>query len=569
MISNIKEKKSSLSPHLSEGELPSSLEDQVDSIEGSDDNQPLADESMLIDRVPDWMKMSPTAATWTAVIGGLFLLLSYLPLWHADLWGHVSYGRAIWTAGQIPATEALLPLANGVPIVDSSWMSQVVMYLMEAQFGFAGIQFLYALCITVAIGVLMRWSYLRTGSVKTSLLGLAAFLLVSWGSLRAAQPVLAGVACYSVLLTMLMSRKWNPRNWIYVPVLFGVWANLHISWTIGLVLLACFTVGRACDVLLRTKNVCCALTNFKTVRTFMLFELAAIAVLINPYGLGVYFDAWALIQNRNLSDLFIYDPLTLRSFAGIAVAAVGVVALIVFRFTPRRIQTAEAIVLVGFLIAAMWSSHLLLWWGPVAALFLVRHLAAIWKKYPTENLSEEDLEEDLEEGDSLRSGLWTIVTIGLAWIFFAYTPFGMTLLHGQPKELEKQIQREKRSVSKLTPAAAVRYWNEHSKPGLIYNAFEWGDYLIYKGTSNTQIFVGSQVQNLPREVWNDYLHISRMGSSWEDKLDRYGVNVIFIDHASRTSMINQLKRNMNWKLDYDDGVAVIFLRRKPIGNFEN
>ena len=48
---------------------------------------PLADASMLEDKVPEGLKASRVLAGFSVFIGLLFLFLSFRPLWHTDLWG--------------------------------------------------------------------------------------------------------------------------------------------------------------------------------------------------------------------------------------------------------------------------------------------------------------------------------------------------------------------------------------------------------------------------------------------------------------------------------------------------
>ena len=86
----------------------------------------LPDETCLENRSPDWLAAPRVLAGFTVFVGLIFLFFNYRPLWHTDLWGHLSYGRLLWETGGFPATEPLMPLATGVPFVDTAWLSQLV-----------------------------------------------------------------------------------------------------------------------------------------------------------------------------------------------------------------------------------------------------------------------------------------------------------------------------------------------------------------------------------------------------------------------------------------------------------
>ncbi len=75
------------------------------------------------------LRTTPAFPLLALPIGLAFLALSSLPLWHTDLWGHLAYGRFIWQAGSIPATEPFMPLSRGVELVDTAWLSQVIGFL--------------------------------------------------------------------------------------------------------------------------------------------------------------------------------------------------------------------------------------------------------------------------------------------------------------------------------------------------------------------------------------------------------------------------------------------------------
>src|SRR5260370_37918413 len=47
-----------------------------------------------------------------ALLGLFLLVLSYVPLWHPDIWGHLKFGQRIVPHGQ---TDALSPFAEHAP----------------------------------------------------------------------------------------------------------------------------------------------------------------------------------------------------------------------------------------------------------------------------------------------------------------------------------------------------------------------------------------------------------------------------------------------------------------------
>ena len=164
-----------------------------------------------------------------------------------------------------------------------------------------------------------------------------------------------------------------------------------------------------------------------------------------------------------------------------------------------------------------------------------------------------------------RSGLSTVAMLGVMWIAFAYSPFGMRVLHGAAKSPEEAAQRMQRSASIQTPIAASQYLKEHPPVGLSFNTYEWGDYLLWDGPPGAKWFLASHAHLVPREVWEDYFRISAAGADWENKLDRYGVNTVVLDRNVSPELVKAIKeKTTTWKLEFEDRVSAIFVRRKPV-----
>ncbi|HLQ43098.1 MAG TPA: hypothetical protein VK137_00095, partial [Planctomycetaceae bacterium] len=154
---------------------------------------PLADAALLTDKVPEHLKVPRVLAGFSVLLGVLFLFLSFRPLWHTDLWGHLAYGRTIVTAHALPATEPLMPLSAGVPFVDTAWLTQVVGFAMFNRLGITSLSFLYAASITAIAALLLYRGYQRSRSAGLALSGLLLWLWGCWQHLSIVRPQLAGM----------------------------------------------------------------------------------------------------------------------------------------------------------------------------------------------------------------------------------------------------------------------------------------------------------------------------------------------------------------------------------------
>ncbi len=509
----------------------------------------LPDASVLEEKVPDCLKLSAKTTICVAFVGLVFMFLSFRPVWHTDVWGHLAYGELVWESGKLPKTEPLMPLSAGVSFVDSAWLTQIIGYTAFEAVGVSSLSFLYAATITACV-ILLLWRFqTRTKNVLFSIVGVLVFMLIDWMQLEIVRPQLAGFLCFVSLFTLLTAKQWRRWFWFAVPALFALWANLHGSFPVGLAMLAAFAVGRVIDVLRRARSFRVSFSDQRFWRYFLLTELAAVAVLLNPYGLRLYAEVLTIASSPNLASIVEWHPLEIRMFQGKVAAIVVLALMFVYRMTPRRVSFVEIFLLVGFGAAAMWTSRMILWWAPIATYYLVVHLSAV---LPRRKSADGEIEP------AARSSRWSLVAVMVAWICFGFTPIAGKLLHGRERDLNT-------ATSNYTPVAAVEFLNEHPPQGQLFNTYEWGDYLLWNGPKDVQIFVASHAHLIPREVWSDYMRVIGNSGGGQAILDRYGVNTVLIDYRYRRGLIQSMKRSDNWRLAFDDNDrAVVFVRRKPI-----
>jgi hypothetical protein len=492
--------------------------------------------------------MSRSSAGLICVTGMTFLFFYFRPIWHTDVWGHLAYGRLIWESQSLPMTEPFLPLSKGVRFVDTAWLSQVIGFGAIRTWGVSGLQGLYALCISMCVGLLAWRGYQKSTNAWFGLLSVVTFLSVGWTPLIVIRPQLAGVVCFVALLSILTSPHRRPIEWLVVPGLFVAWANFHGSFVIGLAFLGCFTIGRAADVMRRTRSLSSIVRDTQFRRNGLLLAFAAAAVLLNPYGGELYTETIRIASNENLQELTEWSPLSVRETQGKIFAVVSVGLAMLYRYSPRRVQAWEIITLLSFGWAALSSNRMLIWWAPIAAIIVAVHGYAVWRI--ARHLP-------LVATPKPSAGKWTVVAVGLICICFAAILLGVTMLQAKGVDMKWAVTRE-------TPLAAAEYLKRNPPQGLVFNVFEWGDFLIWNGPPGMKVFVNSHAHLVPRDVWQSYLRIIEQRSGWEQELQRYKINTIVLDQMYRAPLIEFFKGSPHWKVGFEQDGQTVFIRQRPI-----
>jgi len=476
----------------------------------------------------------------------MFAFLGQRPLHYTDLWGHLAYGRWICTHHALPATEPFLPLAQGVSIIDTAWLCQVLGYQLEFWCGPGGMQFVSAALVTLICAVLTRLIFRETKSQILALGGVAWYFIVHWNHFQVIRPQLAGLLSFVVLLWLL--GRWRKPRWtgVAIPVVVALWANLHGSFPMGLMLLASCTAGRALDITLRTRHWQAALRDHPTRRLAGWTVLAGLAALINPYGWRLYAEVLSFAGNPNLADMVEWKPLQIDGYRGRMFFLTAGGLLLMLRFSPRRILAGEVILIGGIGLLSLWSARFAVWWFPLAIIVLARHTSAIatargWWMMPRA---------------SSRSLFWAVVAaVGLLAAVLS-TPVSRALLRGTKLPLQDV-------VAKGTPLKATAYLREHPPTGQVFNTMEWGDYLIWGGPPEIRVFAASHVHLLPAEVWRDYLAMTGVVDGWENLLSKYDVQTVVIDRWYRRGLVSRLDISPHWRRVHQDSFAAIYVRRNP------
>lgn len=508
---------------------------------------------------------------------GWFVGTAHRPLWHTDLWGHLAYGRVICKQGHIPAEEPLLPLSSRAAFVDSAWLSQCLGYWVYEWGKVEGLQTLYGATLTlIAAGFLWCMSP-RCRSAAWRLLGACLFLWVDWQQLKIIRPQLAGLAAFVLVVGTVESlpglarrsrrgRTIRPRRtlirrtsrWLIVPVLFAAWSNLHGSFPAGLLWLGLTWIGRGWDVFRRSRRLRLVWFDRGWRALFWLTVLCAAAVTVNPYHVWIYSAVWSVASHPNVADMIEWQPLSAQMQQVRAAAVALLLLLVVMALSPRRIRGREWLGLLVFGYLAVRTSRVIVWWAPLAGYSLAVHGAAVWRRW---RAGREDERPPWPAfvgtmsmkcaGANLHPG-WIAALVVLAT---AVSPLGM-------QHLTRGERDPRRGLSPDTPVTAAAHLREQPPEGLIFNTFEWGDYLLWAGPPRVQVFVASHVHLIPAAVWQDYLRTIRANAGWDDVLDRYKVGVVVLDRARHAALRHRLVRHREWRVSFEDRQAVVFVRRQ-------
>jgi hypothetical protein len=105
------------------------------------------------------------------------------------------------------------------------------------------------------------------------------------------------------------------------------------------------------------------------------------------------------------------------------------------------------------------------------------------------------------------------------------------------------------------PVSAVQWLEAHSQEGRMFNAFDWGGYILFHLWPSQQVFIESQTDT-NGELTRHYETVVTLSSGWEDVFSTYAITWAII--PPDWALTEALKRK-GWTIAYEDATAVILV----------
>lgn len=517
----------------------------------------------------------------------LFIYLNHVPLFHTDLWGHVAYGQWIVEHGRLPAEDPFVDLAEGVPLVDSAWLGQVIFAGVESWRGAEGLSNLYALVVT-ATYLLLGWAFcVKTRSVPAGIVGSGLVLLLAATRIAIMRTEVLGTLSFAVviLLVCLATRGGNTAGqpdgegttpapsraltrWLIgggLPLLFLFWANVHGSFVVGLAFLGCHAAGRFVEALWLTKSPAAALEDRAFRFWLVMIEVSAAATLLNPYGMDLLVNAVTFPGNPNLDAVLEWKKLSLISAEGILFGVSWVLLPVALRFSRRRVRPTDVLLLVVFNAAVIGSVRMIGWYAVAYVYVMLPHMTdAATRLNPLRATGDTDgIPRQIRQFLAVRTCVRTALCVLLLWLGFALSPTGNLALGGEPRPADKLY-------SDATPRGLTRFFRENPPQGQIWNPQWWGDWLVWDGPPELQVFMTTNAVHVaPHRVWEDYLRVARARSGWTNVLERYRVSTLVIHKQMQEGLNDRARALQGWEVVYEDDTALVLSRNRQTDNAEN
>lgn len=505
----------------------------------------------------------------------LFYLVNVFPLRETDLWCHVAYGNWIIEHRALPAEDPYISVMQGMKVIDSAWLSQVLYAAVNRLGGGEALSCLFALTTLATYLLMARACYLRCRNLPVTYLSVLLILLVGWSRISTIRPENFGVLCFAALLWLTArdipltnsgaaeQRQSGLRLWLGVPLLMAVWSNLHGSFVCGLLALGCYLGGAVVEAAFRTRSLGGVVADREVRRWLLLFELALAATLLNPYGMDLLLTTLWFAKNENLHEITEWQPVAILEVGGREFVMSVVLMLFVFRHGRRRISVTEVLLLAVFGASTLRGIRMIWWYAAVVGLMFAPQLADIWdrgRSFWSRERAAQDVSDRWLGLPRSRAWSYSLAGLLLIWITFAISPAGHAVLEHSRRSPEELLTRS-------TPWKLTKFLKDHPPRGQVFNPQWWGDWLQWDGPPDMQLFMTTNLHLAPRQVWKDYRVIRETRAGWENVLGRHRARTVVIDKQQQTTLLRYLRSSGGWRIVYEDDISMLFQNTQPDDSF--
>ena len=463
-----------------------------------------------------------------------------------DFWWHMEDGSWIINHGRLPTHELFTYTVSSKPWSDQEWGSEVLGDLIFRAGGFLAFSLVYT-AVTWA-GFWCIWRRMSMERVPALIAGaclvVAALAGVAvWGP--RSQMISFALLCMTLLWIEAYLRD-RGRIIFFLPLVMVVWANLHGGFVYGL---AAVGVAAVSETVLWAASPADPSHRRRSLRLWLVLGACMVAALINPLTIGAYLVAvkvetskaqqgfiaeWQSPNFHDPGELFL-ELLLLLVVASMALrrprlwdALLTLIAIYTSLASVRNAELAVALLtpMIGWSLGGGWERSR---WA---------HRFSAWMRRRSQDVA-------------------VAVGVGTLAVAVGSVGFAANTLRSQTASTDANFPVAAANCLAANPTVGTR----------MFNAYDWGGYLIYRffGTpqrSSRRVFIYGEASEMGNRLLQEVSDVESPQPNWQQVINEHGVNYVIERPSSALAVA--LSVDPGWKEVYNDGFAVILVKRQVL-----
>lgn len=271
----------------------------------------------------------------------IFVAVAFLApvLSDGDTWWHLGAGRWIVEHMEVPSRDPFSFSQSGAPWHAHEWGAEVLMWLVYRAGGLAALIGLIAAAAGLAAAILCNFMQRHVSAVVALTISVVASLSLlpsAW-----ARPHLLALPLLVFWAGTLFARSDDRPPRLPLALIMIVWANLHGSFLLGLMLIGPVAI----EAVIKSKN------RIKSFYSWIVFSVASFAfALITPFGFNGLLFPFQVSTMETLHYIGEWNPLSVRNAPTSVIIIITTLAL--FLTLGVRLTWFRSITYFGLLYMA-------------------------------------------------------------------------------------------------------------------------------------------------------------------------------------------------------------------------
>lgn len=395
------------------------------------------------------------ALTILVVTIGFECFVTKLAVLDPDIWWHLSVGDWIFHNRAFPHNGIFSRTAATRPWMAYSWGYEVLLSRAYAWWSFVGIG-LFGTALTIAVALAVFAMLYRISGRFWVAWGLSIASCAGFLFNIAPRPLFLSVVLFAITLTFIFEAHHSGRLRLlyWLPLIFLIWANIHIQFLYGLAVLGLFAGFNLLARIAVSLNIypgSWLQPRLPVLEPFAILAACVLATCIGPYSYHLYQEAFVISQSKIMYRMIMELQALSFKYYNHYVELLLVIAAFFAVGWQKKIDPFKLALLIFVSVFAFrtWRDA---WFACVTA-------AAIIADFP---LPEEEREP----------------SFGLpGWAGTAFAATLLLLLSARNTDFN--TRGLDRAISGEYPVDAVNFIRKTPVGGPLYNSFDFGGFLTF------------------------------------------------------------------------------------------
>lgn len=503
------------------------------------------------------MDRASRAVSESPLIQGLLLvgLLCVVPIQQlrrfsavtdTDVWWHMRVGDWILAHHAFPHQGIFSGWGATRPWAAYSWGFEVVMATLVKMFGLLGLSvFVLSFEVLLVLGIFLLARLFTRSFWWAWLISALTVWALDPNRIGVTRPVSFTILFFTVELALIFwaQEARNLRILYWLPLVFFAWANFHIQFVYGLLVLGLFAAVLTTEYWVyhqwpSSRSWTVEAEAFPPARLWGIFAACFVATFLNPYTVGIYGVLVRLVSNSWEFDA-IRELMAPTFRVPSDYAHLLLVAAAFFVLGRRKIDPFK-LALLTFTAMVSFRSMRDVWFACIPAALIIA--VSVRKTAPE---SATDGEAPAPAFGAKARQLIPVLAGALLVIVLSGADYGLS---------NRALSQ---TVHDSFPLDAAKFVEEHHFPGPLYNNFNWGGFLI-TNLPDYPVSIDGRTDVYGDDYFRQEIE-TLMGKRESDPvLDR--ANVVLI--PASVPLAAMLHSSPQFTLVYSDKMAVVFVRNR-------